>query len=170
MDVLSSNPYTKHGHHQIKICVSGAAETGHCGIGALEKAKELGVADITIFTGYVSEAEKADHYRLADVFAMPGSHPEFDRYPYRFVFLEALACGVPVVGCRLEDPWEINDPDSQIIIQVNPYDRGEIIEGILSALSRPKNQVQPGLENYYFGKFETNFHQIVSHIIVGVKC
>ncbi len=33
---------TKHGHNQIKICVSGAAETGHCGIGALDKAKELG--------------------------------------------------------------------------------------------------------------------------------
>lgn len=32
----------KHGHGQIKICVSGAAETGHCGIDALEKAKELG--------------------------------------------------------------------------------------------------------------------------------
>src|SRR3989339_210413 len=32
----------KHGHSQIKICVSGAAETGHCGLGALEKAKELG--------------------------------------------------------------------------------------------------------------------------------
>jgi uncharacterized protein (TIGR00725 family) len=32
----------KHGHNQIKICVSGAAETGHCGIDALEKAKELG--------------------------------------------------------------------------------------------------------------------------------
>ncbi|MFA6273845.1 MAG: hypothetical protein WC662_01680 [Candidatus Paceibacterota bacterium] len=42
MDVLSSNPYEKHGHQQIKICVSGAAETGHCGIDALEKAKELG--------------------------------------------------------------------------------------------------------------------------------
>ncbi|MDE2400008.1 MAG: hypothetical protein KGL67_03335 [Patescibacteria group bacterium] len=33
---------TKHGHNQIKICVSGAAETGHCGVDALEKAKELG--------------------------------------------------------------------------------------------------------------------------------
>ena len=33
---------SKHGHSQIKICVSGAAETGHCGIDALEKAKELG--------------------------------------------------------------------------------------------------------------------------------
>jgi len=32
----------KHGHNQIKICVSGAAETGHCGLNALEKAKELG--------------------------------------------------------------------------------------------------------------------------------
>ncbi|MDP9248917.1 MAG: hypothetical protein M3M85_00165 [bacterium] len=32
----------KHGHNQIKICVSGAAETGHCGIDALDKAKELG--------------------------------------------------------------------------------------------------------------------------------
>lgn len=42
MDTLSSNPYIKHGHQQIKICVSGAAETGHCGTDALEKAKELG--------------------------------------------------------------------------------------------------------------------------------
>ncbi|MBI5139432.1 LOG family protein [Candidatus Nomurabacteria bacterium] len=32
----------KHGHSQIKICVSGAAETGHCGVDALDKAKELG--------------------------------------------------------------------------------------------------------------------------------
>ena len=38
--ILSSND--KHGHNKIKICVSGAAETGHCGIGALDKAKELG--------------------------------------------------------------------------------------------------------------------------------
>lgn len=32
----------KHSHNKIKICVSGAAETGHCGLGALDKAKELG--------------------------------------------------------------------------------------------------------------------------------
>ena len=38
----SSNSSTKHGHNQIKIGVSGAAETGHCGVDALEKAKELG--------------------------------------------------------------------------------------------------------------------------------
>lgn len=32
----------KHSHTKIKIGVSGAAETGHCGLHALEKAKELG--------------------------------------------------------------------------------------------------------------------------------
>jgi uncharacterized protein (TIGR00725 family) len=39
---MDSNFFNKHGHNQIKICVSGAAETGHCGIGALDLAKELG--------------------------------------------------------------------------------------------------------------------------------
>lgn len=32
----------KHGHLKLKLCVSGAAETGHCGVDVLEKAKELG--------------------------------------------------------------------------------------------------------------------------------
>jgi len=32
----------KHGHNRFKICVSGAAETGHCGPEAIEKAKMLG--------------------------------------------------------------------------------------------------------------------------------
>ncbi len=42
MDSPATNFPAKHGHNQIKICVSGAAETGHCGVGALDKAKELG--------------------------------------------------------------------------------------------------------------------------------
>ena len=39
---MDQNYFNKHGHNQIKICVSGAAETGHCGAGALDLAKELG--------------------------------------------------------------------------------------------------------------------------------
>ncbi|MFA6076997.1 MAG: hypothetical protein WC735_02895 [Candidatus Paceibacterota bacterium] len=42
MDSNFLNSKNKHGHRQIKICVSGAAETGHCGLNALDKAKELG--------------------------------------------------------------------------------------------------------------------------------
>ena len=32
----------KHGHSRIKLCISGAAETEHCGAGALEAAAALG--------------------------------------------------------------------------------------------------------------------------------
>ncbi len=32
----------KHDHLKVKICVSGAAETGHCGMDALDRAKDLG--------------------------------------------------------------------------------------------------------------------------------
>ena len=41
-NIIKTNASEKHGHNQIKICVSGAAETGHCGADALERAKELG--------------------------------------------------------------------------------------------------------------------------------
>ena len=39
---ISSSPYNKHGHNQIKICVSGAADTTYSGPSTLDMAKELG--------------------------------------------------------------------------------------------------------------------------------
>ncbi len=42
MDIISSSPFGKHGHNQIKICVSGAADTSYSGINTLDIAKELG--------------------------------------------------------------------------------------------------------------------------------
>lgn len=135
----------------------------------LQKAKTFGVEDIVVFTGYVSEEEKADHYRLADVFAMPGSNKHFDRYPFRFVFLEALACGVPVVGCRLEDDSEINDPDAkQLIIQVDPDNQDDIKRGIIEALKLPRGH-REGIENFYFPAFRDNVHSIIDNMI-GCRC
>ncbi len=39
---MKVSPEDKHKHNRIKLCVSGAAETGHCGLDAFEKGKELG--------------------------------------------------------------------------------------------------------------------------------
>jgi glycosyltransferase involved in cell wall biosynthesis len=133
-----------------------------------QKAKSLGVVDIVVFTGYVSEREKADHYRLADVFAMPGSNKRFDRYPFRFVFLEALACGVPVVGSSFEHESEANDPDAQqLIIQVDPNSRDDIKRGILNALKCAIGK-RAGIENFYFPAFKDKVHSIVGDIL-GLK-
>src|SRR6185436_2494886 len=35
-----------------------------------EKARNLGLADRVVFAGQIAEAEKADHYRLADAYVM----------------------------------------------------------------------------------------------------
>lgn len=125
------------------------------------KARELGVRDLVTFTGYVPNEKKADHYRLADVFAMPGSDKEFDSYPYRFVFLEALACGVPVVGCRLEDESEMNDRYvKKLIIQVNPNNKEEIMQAILDALPS-SGRIPPELSNFYYPSFSRKVHGII---------
>jgi phosphatidylinositol alpha-1,6-mannosyltransferase len=131
-----------------------------------QKARDLGVRDRVVFAGYVSEAEKADHYRLADAFAMPGSGRLFDTYPFRFVFLEALACGVPVVGTALSDPEEANDPDVRALItQVDPRDPDDIVRGVVSALNEPKNGIKAAMEHYYYRAFEPKVHSILSQVL-----
>lgn len=129
-----------------------------------DKVKNLDVDDIVVFAGYISDEDKADYYRLADVLAMPGSNPLFDRYPFRFVFLEALACGVPVVGCQLQDESETNDLSAQkMIIQVNPNDEEDIKRGILQALNITKS-LKTGIDKFYYSSFEKNVYKIIDKV------
>jgi glycosyltransferase involved in cell wall biosynthesis len=129
-----------------------------------EKARQLGVAQAVIFTGYVAEAGKADHYRLADVFAMPGSHPKFDRYLYRFVFLEALACGLPVVGSRPEHTSDTSEQEANLIIQVDPTNKDEIISAILMALATSR-QIRDELKSFNYETFRSRFHAIIDETL-----
>lgn len=57
------------------------------------KAKELGVADHTVFAGWVPERELIGYYQACDVYVMPSRKEGFG-----IVFLEAMACGKPVIG------------------------------------------------------------------------
>ena len=64
-------------------------------------AQRLGVADRVVFAGQVAEAELADHYRLGDAFVLPNrALPNGDTEGFGLVFLEANACGLPVIAGR----------------------------------------------------------------------
>ena len=70
-----------------------------------EKARALGMEDRVVFAGFIGEEEKPDHYRLADAYVMTGRLEGFG-----FAFLEAMACGIPVVGSRLDGSREALAP------------------------------------------------------------
>ncbi len=60
-----------------------------------------GVAESVVFVGDVPEEELAEHYCLGDVFVMPNRQlPNGDTEGFGLVFLEANACGLPVVAGR----------------------------------------------------------------------
>lgn len=55
-------------------------------------AEELGVSDRVVFAGFVPNEALVAHYRLADAYVMPSQEG------FGIVYLEALACGVPVLS------------------------------------------------------------------------
>lgn len=55
-------------------------------------AQGLGVAERVIFAGFVPTTELIAHYRLADAYVMPSQEG------FGIVYLEAMACGIPVVS------------------------------------------------------------------------
>jgi glycosyltransferase involved in cell wall biosynthesis len=118
------------------------------------KAAALGLSRRVVFAGRVPEAEKADHYRLADVFVMPGRQEGFG-----FVFLEAMASGIPVVASKLDgsreavlygELGELADPD----------DREALKAAICRALRRPR-QVPDGLASFSYDKFRERLQNII---------
>lgn len=110
------------------------------------KAKSLGIADKVVFGGFIGETDKADSLRLADVFALPGRGEGFG-----IVYLEAMACGIPVVGSALDGSREALR-DGMLGELVDPTDPASIRLGILHALTKPK-EIPPGLSYFAWPAF-----------------
>lgn len=96
------------------------------------KAQALGCQDIVLFTGRIPELRKADYFRLADAYVHPSQMEGFG-----IVLLEALACGVPVVGSIL-DATEEALLFGELGRAVDPFDKEALSGAILSAINQPK--------------------------------
>jgi len=123
------------------------------------KADALGIHDHVVFTGFVQEHEKVDHYRLADAFVMPGRREGFG-----FVILEALACGVPVVASKIDGSREAVR-GGELGRLVNPDNPDEIEEAVFAALS-DGHRVPEGLSYFSFSQFSERVLQ-AAHAAAG---
>lgn len=61
-------------------------------------ATDLGIAERVLFTGGVDLERLIDWYRAADVFVLPAQSEPPDVEGFGIVYLEASACGLPVIG------------------------------------------------------------------------
>jgi phosphatidylinositol alpha-1,6-mannosyltransferase len=121
-----------------------------------QKAVDLGVGDRVVFTGLFPEADKPDLYNLADVYVMPSRGEGFG-----FVFLEAMACGVPVIGSRIDGGREAL-LDGALGRLVDPNDRAEILRAIEDTLASRERRIPEGLDYFSFEKFAERSRAILS--------
>ena len=81
-----------------------------------------------IFAGYIEESEKVAHYSLADAYVMPSRGEGFG-----IVLIEAAACGVPVVGSRVDGSREAL-LDGRLGRLVDPTSQEELCAATVAAL------------------------------------
>ena len=123
------------------------------------KVRTLGLGSHAVFAGLVPEAEKADHYRLADAYIMASRGEGFG-----FVLLEAMACGVPVVASKLDGGREAVR-DGQLGMLVDPGDADGLKRAILDTLERPTGVVPEGLAYFAFPHFEARVHGLIGQVL-----
>jgi phosphatidylinositol alpha-1,6-mannosyltransferase len=92
------------------------------------------VEEQVILTGFIDEAEVADHFLLADLFVLPSKKEGFG-----IVFIEALACGLPVV-CGNADGSIDAIRNGELGKAVNTDDLAELEKAITDYLNTPLTQ------------------------------
>jgi len=123
-----------------------------------QKARDMGMAGHVVFTGMVDEADKAELYRLADVYVMPSQGEGFG-----FVLLEAMACGVPTIASTADGGREALR-NGLLGLLVDPENPIEIIDAVRASFDRPRG-IPEGLEYFSFPQFSRRLRTVVHAVI-----
>jgi len=119
-----------------------------------ELVRRTGNEERVVFAGRIPESEKVDHYNVSDAFAMPSLSEGFG-----FVFLEAAACGLPVLGGNKDGSRDAL-LDGAIGVLVDPENSEELFDGLLKILKAGRH-VPDGLEAFSFNRFSTQVQETV---------
>ena len=124
-------------------------------------AQTFDVAGRVIFAGKVPHEELPDYFRTADVFVMPSVKEGFG-----IVFLEAAACGLPVIGGNRDGSVDAL-ADGVIGTLVDPEDPAMIAKAIDSAFrSRPRDGLK-AVARFSRENFEQHVGSMIEELTSG---
>lgn len=96
--------------------------------------QKLGIQETVTLTGHIPEEELSAHYNLCDVFAMPSKGEGFG-----IVFLEALACGKPVIAGNKDGSVDAL-AGGELGVLVDPDDPQALTEALVAVLSEVESR------------------------------
>ncbi|BAZ01867.1 glycosyltransferase [Tolypothrix tenuis PCC 7101] len=126
----------------------------------------LGIKDCVTLAGFVPDEELCDYYNLCDVFAMPSKREGFG-----IVYLEALACGKPVLAGNQDGAIDALC-HGELGALVNPDDVGEIAKTLIQILQgtyhnhliyQPENLRQKVIDTFGFERFQRTLDKHLNH-------
>ncbi|MEB3280972.1 MAG: glycosyltransferase family 4 protein [Lyngbya sp.] len=139
----------------------------------LEKSiVEQQLQDCVTLAGFVPDSELCDHYNLGDVFAMPSKFEGFG-----IVFLEALACGKPVLAGNQDGAIDALS-QGELGALVNPDDTKEIAKTLVEVLQRtyplplmyqPEALRKRVIEIYGFEQFKARLNQSINDFFINLS-
>jgi phosphatidyl-myo-inositol dimannoside synthase len=118
--------------------------------------KENGHQQWVCFAGRIPESEKLDHYNVADAFAMPSLREGFG-----FVFLEAAACGLPVLGGSKDGSRDAL-VDGLLGVMVDPENADALFDGLVRILGSERG-VPACMEPFGFERFKAQAEAMFIH-------
>jgi glycosyltransferase involved in cell wall biosynthesis len=131
---------------------------------------QLGLQDCVTLAGFVPDEQLCDYYNLCDLFAMPSKREGFG-----IVYLEALACGKPVLGGNQDGAIDALC-HGELGALVDPDDIGEIAQTSIQILQktfpnpimyRPEVLRQRVIEVYGFEQFKQTLAQYLEEFFAS---
>lgn len=105
-----------------------------------ELVKSIGMEKQIFFLGALSRQEVANEMKNCDIFALPSEHETFG-----VVYIEALACGKPVIGAKNGGAEDIITKENGIIIEKN--NEGQLISALKYMKENYKNYDENNIRN-----------------------
>ena len=129
-------------------------------------ARDLGLEDRVIFVTYVPDEELPSYYNASHVFIMPSYEieEEGDVEGFGIVFLEANACGKPVIGGRSGGvPDAVIDGKTGLL--VDPLNINQIAEALVKLLTDSELAQELGEQGRKRVETELSWREVTKRIL-----